>query len=104
MKLAYPAFAVAKANAKGKCCERRRRSRAQCLSACTGVVDFMCVFPDRCGFVVAVHGIFEGARDTFRYVPSHFFIPPTWLDYWQSYVTEITIRRGVIRTSILRSL
>lgn len=40
MKLAYPAFAVAKANAKGKCCERRRRSRAQCLSACTGVVDF----------------------------------------------------------------
>ena len=39
MKLAYPAFAVAKANAKGKCCERRRRSRAQCLSACTGVVD-----------------------------------------------------------------
>ena len=24
---------------KGKCCERRRRSRAQCLSACTGVVD-----------------------------------------------------------------
>ena len=25
---------------KGKCCERRRRSRAQCLSACTGVVDF----------------------------------------------------------------
>ena len=40
MKLAYPAFAVAKANAKGKCCERRRRSRAQCLSACTGVVDW----------------------------------------------------------------
>ena len=40
MKLAYPAFAVAKANAKGKCCERRRRSRAQCLSACTGVVDY----------------------------------------------------------------
>ena len=26
---------------KGKCCERRRRSRAQCLSACTGVVDFV---------------------------------------------------------------
>lgn len=41
MKLAYPAFAVAKANAKGKCCERRRRSRAQCLSACTGVVDLL---------------------------------------------------------------
>ena len=40
MKLAYPAFAPAKASAKGKCCERRRRSRAQCLSACTGVVDF----------------------------------------------------------------
>ena len=39
MKLAYPAFALAKASAKGKCCERRRRSRAQCLSACTGVVD-----------------------------------------------------------------
>ena len=40
MKLAYPAFAPAKASAKGKCCERRRRSRAQCLSACTGVVDY----------------------------------------------------------------
>ena len=40
MKLTYPAFAVAKANTKGKCCERRRRSRAQCLSACTGVVDY----------------------------------------------------------------
>ena len=39
MKLAYPAFALAKASAKGKCCERRRRSRAQCLSACTGVVE-----------------------------------------------------------------
>lgn len=47
MKLAYPAFAVAKANAKGKCCERRRRSRAQCLSACTGVVDFF----DNNGFI-----------------------------------------------------
>ena len=44
MKLAYPAFAVAKANAKGKCCERRRRSRAQCLSACTGVVDYKFLF------------------------------------------------------------
>lgn len=46
MKLAYPAFAVAKANAKGKCCERRRRSRAQCLSACTGVVDFCLTYRD----------------------------------------------------------
>jgi len=45
MKLAYPAFAVAKANAKGKCCERRRRSRAQCLSACTGVVDSIGCIP-----------------------------------------------------------
>ncbi len=44
MKLAYPAFAVAKANAKGKCCERRRRSRAQCLSACTGVVDLYIIY------------------------------------------------------------
>ena len=45
MKLAYPAFALAKASAKGKCCERRRRSRAQCLSACTGVVDLYLPLP-----------------------------------------------------------
>ena len=31
MKLAYPAIAIAKASAIGKCCEQRRRSRAQCL-------------------------------------------------------------------------
>ena len=34
-----PRFGLADASPKGKCCERRRRSRAQCLSACTGVVD-----------------------------------------------------------------
>ena len=60
MKLAYPAFALAKASAKGKCCERRRRSRAQCLSACTGVVD--CDLGDDVG-----HGYFiYNGRKIFR--------------------------------------
>ena len=37
----YPAFEGAEASEKVKCCERRRRSHSQCLSACTGVVDLV---------------------------------------------------------------
>ena len=41
LKSFIPRFWACVARTKGKCCERRRRSRAQCLSACTGVVDLV---------------------------------------------------------------
>lgn len=39
LKSLLPHFWACVAGTKSKYCEWRRRSRAQCLSACTGVVD-----------------------------------------------------------------